>query len=370
MNIGIDARGIRDGFKGGVGEYTQHITQSLNQYSDLELETLSTGLRQSSGIDGVLDTWIPYSNKILNISLKLASEPHINTLFTKSPDKIWMPNWNITSVGSGTELILTVHDLAFRVLPEVFSRRMRLWHRYIGIDKLLTRSNTIIAVSESTKRDLVDIYGVNSDKIEVIYSGIDPLFRQAIQSEAIQRVKKRYQLPDRYILYLGTIEPRKNISLLIRAFEQLAVKDKDIKLVIAGINGWLYHQIHHMIDNSPYRDRILRIGFVEIEDKPIVYHLAQIFVYPSLYEGFGFPPLEAMASGTPTIVANNSAFPEIVLDAAYKTSPYDVFELSAIMTEFLTQGNLYYYYKEQGLQRSLDFDWNNTGQRVYEILSK
>lgn len=370
MNIGIDARGIRDGFKGGVGEYTQHITQALNRYLDLELETLSTGLRQSSGIEGVLDTWIPYPNKLLNISLKLASEPHIDTLFTKNPDKIWMPNWNITAISPGTELILTVHDIAFRILPEVFSRRMRLWHRYIGIDTLLTRANTIIAVSESTKRDLVDIYEVNPDKIQVIYSGVDPLFRQPIQSEAIQRVKKRYQLPERYILYLGTIEPRKNISLLIRAFEQLATKDKDIKLVIAGINGWLYHQIHHMIDNSPYRDRILRIGFVDIEDKPIVYHLAQIFVYPSLYEGFGFPPLEAMASGTPTIVANNSAFPEIVLDAAYKTSPYDVLELTSIMEELLTQGSLYSHYKEHGLNRSLDFDWNNTGQRVHEILSK
>ncbi len=370
MNIGIDARGIRDGFKGGVGEYTQHITQVLNHYSDLKLETLSTGLRQSSDIGGVLDTWIPYPNKLLNISLKLASQPYIDSLFTRSPDKIWMPNWNITAISPETELILTVHDIAFRILPEVFSWRMRLWHQYIGIDKLLTRANTIIAVSESTKRDLIDIYQVNPDKIQVIYSGIDPLFRQPIQSDAIERVKQRYQLPERYILYLGTIEPRKNIQLLIRAFEKLATKDKDIRLVIAGVNGWLYHQIHRMIDNSLYSDRILRIGFVDIEDKPIVYHLAQIFVYPSLYEGFGFPPLEAMASGTPTIVANNSAFPEIVLDAAYKTSPYDVLELTDIMNTLLTDKTMHTSYKELGLKRSLNFDWNNTGQRVHEILSK
>jgi glycosyltransferase involved in cell wall biosynthesis len=370
MNIGIDARGIRDGFKGGVGEYTQHITQALSQYSDLHLETFSTGLRQSPGIEGIKDTWVSYPNKVLNLSLKLASQPYIDSLFSKAPDKIWMPNWNITAISPETELILTVHDIAFRILPEVFSRRMRLWHQYIGIEKLLKRANTIIAVSESTKRDLIDIYDISPEKIQVIYSGIDPLFRQAIQQDAIQRVKQRYQLPERYILYLGTIEPRKNIQLLIQAFEKLASKDTDIRLVIAGVNGWLYHQIHTIIDKSPYRDRILRIGFVEVEDKPIVYHLAQIFVYPSLYEGFGFPPLEAMASGTPTIVANNSAFPEIVLDAAYKTSPYDVLELTDIMHTLLMDSNMHTYYTELGLKRSLDFDWNNTGKQVYEILSK
>ena len=370
MRIGIDARGITDGFKGGVGEYTQHIIQSLREYQDLDLEFLATGMRKNSEIAGVQNTWLQYPNRLLNLSLKTINRPYLDKTFSQKPDKVWMPNWNITALSSEAELILTVHDVSIRVLPEVFSQKMRLWHKYIGIDKLLDRANTIIAVSESTKRDLIDIYGVKGEKIKVIYSGIDPLFRQKFSQSAIQQVKQKYNLPERYILYLGTIEPRKNIQLLIQAFERIATKDKEVKLVIAGVNGWLYKQIHQSIDNSPFRDRILRIGFVDILDKPIVYKLARVFVYPSLYEGFGFPPLEAMASGTPTIVANNSAFPEIVLDAAYKTSPYDVLELTDIMHTLLTDSNMHQYYTELGLKRSLDFDWNNTGKQVYEILSK
>lgn len=367
MRIGIDARGITDGFKGGVGEYTQHIIQSLREYQDLDLEFLATGMRKNSEIAGVQNTWLQYPNRLLNLSLKTINRPYLDKTFSQKPDKVWMPNWNITALSSEAELILTVHDVSIRVLPEVFSQKMRLWHKYIGIDRLLDRVNTIIAVSESTKRDLIDIYGVKGEKIKVIYSGIDPLFRQEFSQSDIQRVKQKYNLPERYILYLGTIEPRKNIQLLIQAFERIATKDKDVKLVIAGVNGWLYKQIHQSIDNSPFRDRILRIGFVDILDKPIVYKLARVFVYPSLYEGFGFPPLEAMASGTPTIVANNSVFPEIVLNSAYKTSPYDKLELSDIIYNMLTDNNLYNHYSKLGLERSLSFDWTQTAQEMQEV---
>ncbi|MEY3470861.1 MAG: hypothetical protein RLZZ223_211 [Candidatus Parcubacteria bacterium] len=367
MRIGIDARGITDGFKGGVGEYTQHIIQSLSQYSDLDLEFLATGIKQKSEIAGVQNNWLQYPNRVLNLSLKTLNRPYLDKTFSQKPDKVWMPNWNITALSPEAELILTVHDVSIRVLPEVFSQKMRLWHKYIGIDKLLDRANTIIAVSESTKRDLIDIYGVKGEKIKVIYSGIDPLFRKKLGQSAIDKVKQKYNLPNRYILYLGTIEPRKNIQLLIQAFERIATKDKEVKLVIAGVNGWLYKQIHQSIDNSPFRDRIFRIGFVDILDKPIVYKLARVFVYPSLYEGFGFPPLEAMASGTPTIVANNSVFPEIVLNSAYKTSPYDKLELSDIIYNILTDNNLHNHYSKLGLQRSLDFDWTQTAREMREI---
>jgi glycosyltransferase involved in cell wall biosynthesis len=367
MKIGIDARGITDGFKGGVGEYTQHIIQSLSKYDDLDLEFLATGIKPQSEITGVQNTWLQYPNRVLNLSLKTLGRPYLDRAFSQKPDKVWMPNWNISSISPEAELILTVHDLSIRVLPEVFSQKMRLWHKYIGIDKLLDRANTIIAVSESTKMDLIDIYGVKNEKIKVIYSGIDPLFRQEFNEQDIDQVKQKYNLPDRYILYLGTIEPRKNIQLLIQVFERIATKDKDVKLVIAGVNGWLYKQIHQAIDNSPFRDRILRIGFVAVEDKPIVYKLARVFVYPSLYEGFGFPPLEAMASGTPTVVANNSVFPEIVLNSSYKTSPYDIVELSEIIYNILTDNSLYKHYSKQGLKRSLDFDWNKTAQEMRDV---
>jgi glycosyltransferase involved in cell wall biosynthesis len=367
MKIGIDARGITDGFKGGVGEYTQHIIQSLREYQDLDLEFLATGIKPQSEIAGVQNTWLQYPNRILNFSLKTLNRPYLDHAFSQKSDKIWMPNWNITALSPDVEMILTVHDLSIRVLPEVFSQKMRLWHKYIGIDKLLARANTIIAVSQSTKRDLIDIYGVKEEKIKVIYSGIDPLFRQKFNEQDINQVKQKYNLPNKYILYLGTIEPRKNIQLLIQAFERIATKDKDVKLVIAGVNGWLYKQIHQSIDNSPFRDRILRIGFVDILDKPIVYKLARVFVYPSLYEGFGFPPLEAMASGTPTIVANNSVFPEIVLNSAYKTSPYDKLELSNIIYNLLTDNNLHNHYSKLGLDRSLAFDWAQTAQEMRDV---
>ena len=120
MKIGIDARGITDGFKGGVGEYTQHIIQSLREYRDFDLEVLSTGMRQNSEIVGVRDTWLQYPNRVLNFSLKTLNRPYLDHAFSKKPDKIWMPNWNITALSPEAELILTVHDVSIRILEKVW----------------------------------------------------------------------------------------------------------------------------------------------------------------------------------------------------------------------------------------------------------
>jgi glycosyltransferase involved in cell wall biosynthesis len=373
MNIGIDARGIQDGFKGGVGEYTNQIIQHLVGDSDISIEMISTGLNNPHIMcdTSIVHTHHNIPNKLLNAVLYSISSPHINELFQTNPDIIWMPNWNITSLDASIPLILTVHDLAIDIIPEVFSTRMRYWHQYIKRSQLLHRANTIIAMSESTKRDLIDIYNLSENKIEVIYSGIDDSFYHSRPSEdVILQVKNHYHLPPRYILYLGTIEPRKNVLFLVKAFERIASIDKDIYLVIAGVDGWLYQSIYRYIEQSPYRDRIIRTGYIQAQDKPIIYSQALVFVYPSLYEGFGFPPLEAMASGTPTIVSNNSSFPEIVGNAAYKVSPYDIEELTDIILQLIQDNRLRQLYRERGIGQSQQITWDKTISKMNAIMQK
>jgi len=247
-----------------------------------------------------------------------------------------------------------------------------LWHKFINPKRIIQNAHKVIAVSESTKQDLQEIYGIESEKINVIYPGISPEFNENsnISDSKIKHIVKKYKLPSTYLLYLGTIEPRKNISLVIKAFNKIATKYPNLNLVIAGGDGWLYQNINEMIGQSKFKDRIFKIGFVDVEDKPIIYKLAHIFVYPSLYEGFGFPPLEAMASGVPTIVSGISSLPEIVENSAIKISPYNENELIWAIEYLLNNPKIYQKYKILGKEQSKNFRWEISAKKTLELINE
>ncbi|MCX7792128.1 MAG: glycosyltransferase family 4 protein [Chloroflexaceae bacterium] len=209
----------------------------------------------------------------------------------------------------GIPTVLTVHDLIFRRYPQ-HHKPLNRWYLNATMPLFCRRAHHIIAVSEQTKRDVMAAYGVPADKITVIYEAADPRFRPQ-PPEVVAGVRRRYRLPDRYLLFVGTIEPRKNLGRLLTAFERLHAGGLTDALVIVGKRGWLYEDFFARLEGSPAKQAVIFPGFVPDADLPALYAGAQALAFPSEFEGFGLPVLEAMACGTPVVCSNTSSLPEI-----------------------------------------------------------
>jgi glycosyltransferase involved in cell wall biosynthesis len=252
-----------------------------------------------------------------------------------------------------------VHDLSFERFKETFSWRRRFWHFIINPRQLTSEATEIWTVSQSTKWDLEQLYNVVGDKIKVypILQSMKNFWKKNISEQRKREVKKKYDLPSKFILYLGTIEPRKNIIKTIRAFEYLRKNkliDEKYKLVLAGQLGWRYNRIITNIKNSEFSQDIKLTNFIKREDKPYFYHLASIFVYPSLFEGFGIPVVEAMTSGTAIITSNNSSLPEIVGRGALMIDPDTITDLIDALELLSNDQKIREYYIKLGFERVKD----------------
>ena len=266
--------------------------------------------------------------------------------------------------------VVTIHDLTF--LQAALHRHTS--HLYLSAltDLALRRARAIIAVSAWTRDSIVSRYPEVADRIEVIYQGLDPSFRCPSPDE-LDRFRVRLGRLAPYVLFVGTLEPRKNVARLIAAFER-AVEAAGLPhhLVLIGARGWKTEEIDRAIALSPVRQRIHQIGYVAEEELPLWYAAADLFVYPSLLEGFGLPPLEAMASGTPVITSNCSALPEVVGDAAITVSPADTSALSAAMVRVLTDPLFADALRQAGLRRAQLFTWSEAARRhvaLYERIT-
>jgi glycosyltransferase involved in cell wall biosynthesis len=285
------------------------------------------------------------------------------------------------------------YDLSFLRFPKFFSFSKRIWHQFMLPKRQAQKAGIIVAISESTKQDLVSFYKIDPNKIKVIYPGIDNKFRVISDKTKLIEIKDKYRLSDDFILYFGTIEPRKNILGLIKAFEEIkkekfgkildvnwqgfegvvrGQKDKifdfsKLKLVIAGTKGWLCKEVFEQVKNSNLKDDIIFTGFVSEEDKVYLYNLAKVFVYPSFFEGFGLPPLEAMACGVPTVASNKSSLPEVVGNAAIMINPQNLNEISWAKKEILENQELSDYLIRTGLKRAKQFDWDNTAKEILKL---
>jgi glycosyltransferase involved in cell wall biosynthesis len=231
-------------------------------------------------------------------------------------------------------------------------------------------------VSASTQDDLVTRYHLPAAKIEVIPSGIDERFRVMDRNDlSLLAVKEKYRLPYKFILYLGTIEPRKNLGALLSAFEayqRSAAGDEMTRyeLVLAGRPGWKYAELFQAIDRSPVRDKIHMIGFVDDADKPAVYNLASLFVYPSFYEGFGFPPLEALRSGVPVIASHSSSLPEVIGSAGVLVDPYRPDELYQAMRQILGDRDYQARIRARAAETGRSFAWPAATQSFLDVIRK
>jgi len=263
--------------------------------------------------------------------------------------------------------VLTVHDLIFRHLP-MHHKRLNRWYLNVTMPLYCQRATHVIAVSECTRRDLIAAYDLPEEKVTVVHEAAAPRFRLQ-PPEAVAAVRSRYGLPDRYLLFVGTIEPRKNLACLLSVFEAMRAAGLSDGLVIVGRRGWLYDDFFARLEQSPVRDAVLFPGYVPDEDLPAVYSGAQGLVFPSVYEGFGLPVLEAMACGTPVVASNGSSLPEIGGDAALYSDPLDVEGMAETVRRLLCDAELRGHLRTRGLERAAEFSWGRAAARtraVYE----
>jgi glycosyltransferase involved in cell wall biosynthesis len=382
MNIGIDIRPLMDKRYSGVSLYTLELLSALfKQDSENNYRLFCNAFRPVKGRPphfahpNVACTNTRYPNKFLNyVYFKIGKRPRLDTLL--KTDIFFLPHINFAAFSKGARYVVTVHDLSFLRYPYFFTARQNVWHRALNVKKLLQQASAIIAVSEHTKLDVVELCHVPEKKVHVIYSGINERYRPvSLESAEIQRVRNVYNLPTRFILYLGNIEPRKNIESIIEAYSLYRKKksDSEIKLIIAGGSAWKDSVVHTVARASGFLNDIRFLDYVAESDKPALYSLAELFVFPSFYEGFGFPPLEAAACGTPVITSNAAALPEIAGNFALLVDPHDVASLSEAMTEILNNETLRQNLRKRGLQQAKKFRWDKCAREmrgVFESLKK
>jgi len=376
MRIGVDVRCLMDGGKTGVEEYTLRLLDAMIAEAPDDVFICFANSRKVMTLPrldapNVLLRAYAYPSTLFNASLKVLRRPMLDRL-VGGVDVFFVPSIRLAPLTAACPLVLTVHDLSFVRHPEFFSARRRRWHALMEPAVLAQRAAAIITVSRATARDVETLYRVPRDRIHAIPSGIPtgtaahaPTDGRAAARDTA-RVKERYGLPDRFLLFLGTLEPRKNLDGLLQAYTLVRRHGLPYALVLAGVRGWIDEAFFERLRAHPFAGDIILTGFVEDADKPTVYRCASVFVYPSFYEGFGFPPLEALVWGTPVVTSYNSAIPEITGAWATLVNPYDPEELALALVEQLTENRRVPPAVGALLQER--FSWHRAGRRTLDVL--
>lgn len=287
-------------------------------------------------------------------------------LVTGTLDLFHSPDFVLPPVGGGVPTLLTVHDLSFVHYPEVFPPVLVAYLNRV-VPWSVGRATHILADSRATRDDLISIWGVPPEKITILYSGVHARFRPVTDEAAATAVRARYGLGEEpYVLAVGTIQPRKNYQMLIRAFRPVA-EALPHNLTIAGGKGWLYDDMLAEAARQGLQERVRFIGFVDDADLPALYSGADLFVFPSLYEGFGLPLLEAMACGTPVLTSNASSLPEVAGETAVQLSPHDQAAWTNGMLSLLTDPQAQARLATAGLARVEQFTWQQAAQRLLSL---
>lgn len=277
--------------------------------------------------------------------------------FTNSVAPAWTPSPSI----------ITIHDMTLWLYPQYHTYRRLAAMRPI-IPLAARRANAVIAVSENTKRDIQDILHISPNKIHVIYEAASPHFKPVTDQHEIEATRRDLDLPERFILYVGNVEPRKNIERLVRAMARIeAHRARPISLVIVGSLAWGHEGILKAIEEIGVQDRVRFLGYVDTRSLVALYSMCEVFIYPSLYEGFGLPVLEAMACGAPVITSPNGSLHEIAGDGAAYIDPYSVDDIAETLCELLANPGLRDALRRQGFARTAQFSWDKAARQTLEL---
>ncbi|HAJ06570.1 MAG TPA: glycosyltransferase family 1 protein [Chloroflexi bacterium] len=276
------------------------------------------------------------------------------------------PDFTLPPTLKSTSTLLTIHDLSFLRHPSSAAPGLRQYLT-VAVQHSVNRATHILADSESTKNDLIELYKVPFEKVSVIYPGVSSDFRPVSNINECEKVRIKYNLGDQpFVLSVGTLQPRKNHSMLIRAFD-LALRDSNYNLVLAGGVGWEYDEVFELVRKLDLKERVLFPGFVEDLDLPALYSSSSIMGFPSIYEGFGLPVIEAMACGVPVFVSTSSCLPEVVGQSALLVDPYDLTGMADTLSNLIFDLKLRENLRSKGLDRAKLFSWEDAANKLLQI---
>jgi len=370
MKIGVDVRCLLAENYSGVSNYTWQLIRALVAKLPTDQFILQANsfkpVRVLSKIDEikVKKSITRYPNKLLHLSMVLWQFPQLDR-WLDGVDVYWVPGNNFISLSDQVAKVYTCHDLSWLVWPEFYSVRGKWWHRALQLEKKYTTAQKIIAVSECTKIDILNFFPqVKPDNVVVVPSGIS--YPQLTREQKVD-VQRELSLPDRFLLYVGNIEPRKNVLGIIEAFKKLQIKYPDLYLVLAGGSGWYKKYSQQVQKAININNRIIYLGYVNEEQKWVLYSLAQVFLWPSFYEGFGFPPLEAMSQGCPVVVSQSASLPEVVAAAGILINPFDLQDLVLAVDSLLTNESWRQQLIARGYQRVKEFSWEKSAELTSKV---
>jgi len=379
MKIGIDARVLAKAPHTGVGVFTQEMMKALfRNFPEERFVIFSSSGNPVSPLVAAFKKYnnvalhhVAIPNRVLDPLFRMFSYPKLDRM-VGGVDVWFSPHMLLTPLSKAPR-VLVIHDLSFVRFPEFYSlasRGHRLWHWLMDPKTQAKQAAQLVVLSHSTAKDLEILWGISNKLIAHVSSGIpeSPIVSRSDSSSVAFREK--YRLPEGYIAYLGELVPRKNILGIIRAFEMLQQKanQSNRMLVLAGPWGWGRSEVERVIGRSAKKNQIRVLGYISDEEKPALYTDADVFVYPSFFEGFGFPPLEAMAAGVPVIISNRGALPESAGEAAIMVNPYKPEELAEAIAEVLEDRGLRETLRAKGRAHAAKFSWDRAAQEMMGVL--
>lgn len=376
FKIAFDAQTLMESQKAGIGRVAESIVRCFEKEEKIQCYLNAFTLGKTSE---EMKRLSEYEDK--NICIQKCKWYHrgmylrtwkyipipYHCFFKQQADITQFWGYDIPPGVKGKKVVI-VHDMAYKTCPETVDIPVRKILERNMVDTC-KRADCIITVSNFSKREILRYMDVSPDKIVVMPCGVDHTKYRVIDDEsAINVVKKKYNIQDEYYIYVGTLEPRKNVTVLIRAYAELKKSKKDIpQLVLAGKKGWMYQDIFEIVRELQLEGDVIFTGYLGDGEIPLLLNGAVTFLFPSLYEGFGIPPLEAMACGTPVIAANTASIPEVVEDAGFLVEPQDVKDIAEKMWLLYTDKEQREKYRQKGLAQAQKFTWENSARILREV---
>jgi glycosyltransferase involved in cell wall biosynthesis len=376
VRIGIDCTAaVRQ--RAGIGRYTRGLIGALAdlgiKHSFVLMVVGSDGEPGESGgrppeleiKDNFSVKELPLPNRFWRVLWHRLGVPFPADLLTGTVDLFHSPDYLLPPLRHGKKVV-TVHDLSFLRHPEAAEPSLCAY-LCASVPRSVRKADFVLGDSESTRQDVIELLGIDGDRVEVVYPGVGQAFRVIEDQRHLAMVRELYGLGRPFILNVGTLEPRKNLVTLLNAYAALRQHGVEHRLVIAGGRGWLYDGVFQRVKELSLEGDVLFLGYVVEEHLPALYGLSDLLVFPSLYEGFGLPPLEAMACGTPVITSDNSSLPEVVGEAGLMVPAQDQDALAEAMAMVLADSGLRKDLVRKGLSRATQFTWQAAGEKLLAI---
>jgi glycosyltransferase involved in cell wall biosynthesis len=366
VRIGIDARKLHDF---GIGTYIRNVLRQLARLDDHTEFVLLCRPDDAAVLTSLGENFRPVAETAGNYSI--AEQLTIPLALRREGVSLFHAPHYVLPPLVPCRSVVTIHDCIHLMFPQYLPNRLALTYARASIAMAARRATRVLTVSESSKRDILRFVDVEPAKIDVIYNAYDERFGVEPREEDVERVRERFQLHDPFVLYAGNVKPHKNLERLIDAFQVVRKRGVDnLKLVLIGDDISKYAALRRAVHRHQLHQQVRFLGFVPEETLAVMYRLASVFVFPSLYEGFGLPPLEAMASGTPVVTSNLSSLPEVAGDAAMLVDPYDPDAIAGGIYRVLTDDALRSSMRARGIERARQFSWEQSVRRVHDIYQK